>query len=290
LTFEWDAANRLAAINYVGTTNRSEFTYDGLSRRVKIVEKTGFTITSTKQFVWIRTQIEEERDGNNLSTCRYFEEGEERSGSSDAVYYYYTRDHLGSIREMTDSFGTVQARYDYDPYGRRTKLSGGLEVAFGYTGHYHHAPSSLNLTLHRAYNPDLGRWISRDPIAERGGLNLYAYVENDPANLTDALGLRQTLRDILNAVVTAGVMTYQAWMGNPGKIQAPNTPTSQRVVYEERIRTERKKRPRKPTAGAACISILWDPFDDLDLILDYDLDKSLDENLQDEYGPPPLRS
>src|SRR5712691_3372118 len=40
-TFEWDGANRLVAINYTGTTNRSEFTYDGLSRLAKIVEKTG---------------------------------------------------------------------------------------------------------------------------------------------------------------------------------------------------------------------------------------------------------
>src|SRR5207248_2456474 len=48
-TFEWDAANRLLAINYTGTSNRSEFTYDGLARRVKLVEKNDNKVTITKQ-------------------------------------------------------------------------------------------------------------------------------------------------------------------------------------------------------------------------------------------------
>jgi RHS repeat-associated protein len=186
---EWDAANRLVAVNYTGTTNRSEFTYDGLSRRVKIVEKTGATVTSTKKFVWIGTGISQERDANNAITRRYFAEGEQRPGAGEGIQnYYYTRDHLGSIREVTNSAGAVLARYDYDPYGKRTKLPGKIDVDFGYTGHYHHAPSGLNLTLYRAYNPALGRWISRDPIGEDGGLNLYSYSFNDPVDLVDYTG------------------------------------------------------------------------------------------------------
>ena len=83
----------------------------------------------------------------------------------------------------------MEAQYDYDPYGNRVVLSGMMDIDFGYTGHYHHAPSGLNLTLYRAYNPALGRWISRDPIGERGGINLYGYVDNDPVNLFDPFGL-----------------------------------------------------------------------------------------------------
>jgi RHS repeat-associated protein len=182
-TFEWDAANRLRAIDH-GSGQRSEFNYDGLNRRVKIVEKTGSTVTSTKHFVWVGNTIAQERDGNNEVTRQYFAEGEQRDKS-----YYYTRDHLGSIRELTDIEGTLLAQYDYDPYGQRTKMSGTGDVDFGYTGHYHHAPSGLNLTLYRAYNPAFGRWLSRDPIGERGGLNLYGYVGNQPINFRDPLGL-----------------------------------------------------------------------------------------------------
>jgi RHS repeat-associated protein len=189
-TFEWDAANRLRAISYPGN-KRSEFTYDGLGRRVQIVEKTDSTVTGTKKFVWIGTGIAQERDASNAITRSYFAEGEQRGspGTTGAQNYYYTRDHLGSIREVTNSTGAVQARYDYDPYGKRIKLSGTVDVDFGYTGHYHHAPSNLDLTLYRAYDSALGRWISRDPIGESGGLNLYEYVQNDPLNAIDPVGL-----------------------------------------------------------------------------------------------------
>jgi YD repeat-containing protein len=56
-TFEWDAANRLVAVNYTGTTTRSEFTYDGLSRVVKVLEKNGANTTSTIKFVWCGTDL-----------------------------------------------------------------------------------------------------------------------------------------------------------------------------------------------------------------------------------------
>lgn len=195
-TMEWDAANRLIAVNYTGTTNRSEFTYDGLSRRVKIVEKTGSTVTSTKQFVWIGSRIAQERDATATNTRRYFRDGERRGLGQVMQSYFYTRDHLGSIREMTNSAGAVQARYEYDPYGKRTKLTGfgaTLDMDFGYTGHYHHAPSGWNLTLYRAYNPSLGRWLSRDPVGEAGGINLYGYVGNDPLARFDPLGLFEVI-------------------------------------------------------------------------------------------------
>ena len=190
MTFEWDAADRLVAINYTGTANRSEFTYDGLDRRVRIVEKNGATVTSTKNFVWIGSRIAQERDSANSVTRRYFAEGEQRSVSGDALQnYYYTRDHLGSIREATNAEGRPLARYDYDPFGKRAVLPGKIEIDFGYAGYYHHARSDLNLTHYRAYHSELGRWISRDPLGEGAGINLYEALRNDPVNRVDPLGL-----------------------------------------------------------------------------------------------------
>jgi RHS repeat-associated protein len=85
--------------------------------------------------------------------------------------------------------GTVVARYDYDPYGRSITVLGTTLTDFNFTGLYRHSKSNLDLAVYRAYDPDLGRWLNRDPIAETGGLNLYGYVENNPVRHVDPLGL-----------------------------------------------------------------------------------------------------
>jgi RHS repeat-associated protein len=54
----------------------------------------------------------------------------------------------------------------------------------------YHAPSGLYLTKYRAYEPQSGRWLSRDPIEEEGGINLYTYVKGNPITYTDPLGLQ----------------------------------------------------------------------------------------------------
>lgn len=85
--------------------------------------------------------------------------------------------------------GTVVARYDYDPYGRSTTVLGTTPTDFNFTGLYRHGKSNLDLATYRAYDPDLGRWLSRDPIAEKGGLNLYDYAGNNATNGVDRSGL-----------------------------------------------------------------------------------------------------
>jgi RHS repeat-associated protein len=141
---------------------------------------------STNTFLWVGQTLAEQRDATGVNVVkRFFGQGEQISGTN----YYFTRDHLGSVREMTDSSGTIHYRGDYDPYGRQTKLQGDLNPDVGYAGMYYHAASGLNLTLFRAYDSDLGRWLNRDPLGERGGLNLYGYVGNNPINYYDPLGL-----------------------------------------------------------------------------------------------------
>lgn len=105
--------------------------------------------------------------------------------------YYYTRDHLGSVRELVNGSGTILTRYSYDMYGRTTtsRLSGSVDATMQYAGYYLHPTSGLNLTLYRAYDPNTGRWLSRDPMGEDGGLNLYGFIYDDPVDNSDPLGL-----------------------------------------------------------------------------------------------------
>jgi len=189
-TYEWDAEHRLTAIN--SGTNRSEFAYDGLGQRVRIIEKTNGAAASTRWFLWVGAELREVRDGIGAGVLRrLYPQGESLVGPVTNTNLFYARDHLGSIRDATDASGALAARYNYDPFGRRTVLYETLPAALGYTGHFFHASSGLNLTFFRALDTDTGRWLSRDPLkmAETAqGPNLYLYVQNDPINLVDPQG------------------------------------------------------------------------------------------------------
>jgi RHS repeat-associated protein len=188
-TYEWDAEQRLVAVN--SGNESTHFTYDGLGRRVGIRKLVGGSEVSNRRFVWCDNEICEERTPSGAVSKRFFAQGMEiKSGSAPGVYFY-TRDHLGSIRELIDINGEIKARYAYDPFGRRTHW-GDMEADFGFAGMFWANEVSLYLTMLRAYEPNAGRWLSRDPLKNaevEEGHNLYAYVHNDPVNFMDPLGL-----------------------------------------------------------------------------------------------------
>ena len=84
---------------------------------------------------------------------RFFLEGMKVESGATAGDYFYSHDHLGSIRELTDSAGNVRARYSYDPFGRRTRITGDVDADFGFAGMFWSAEADLNMTLYRAYDP-----------------------------------------------------------------------------------------------------------------------------------------
>jgi RHS repeat-associated protein len=61
--------------------------------------------------------------------------------------------------------------------------------AFRLSTKYHDDETGLVYYCYRYYSPELGRWLNRDPLEERGGLNLYVFVNNDPVGGYDLLGL-----------------------------------------------------------------------------------------------------
>ena len=235
-TYSWDAAGRLASISYAGSTLHSDFTYDGVGRMIKLEEKDGTIVNTTRQFVWVGHEIAEERNASNQVVRRFFPQGEQlTSGPAAGTLLYYTRDHLGTVREAVDSSGTIRARYDYDSYGQRSAnliTSNALEATFGYTGHYFHTQSALHLAPFRAYDAQLGIWLSRDPFEEKGGINLYSYVLGNPISFTDPFGLDgdNTLAKWVVSIVSAiNIWGGADKNGVPGAL--PN-PISQRQAEE----------------------------------------------------------
>ena len=192
-TNEWDAMQRLTAVSTAD--QRTEFAYDGRSHLASVRQLQSGTETAFRRFVWRQGRISEERDESNNITKYFFPQGVSFQTGSNAGAYYYTADQIGSIRELTDGAGAVRARYTYDPWGRRSKVAGDLDADMGFAGMFWSPEAQLSVTLHRAYDPQLGRWLSRDPLAKAEllqGPNLYAYAANDPINLVDPAGLSVT--------------------------------------------------------------------------------------------------
>ncbi|MEZ5327151.1 MAG: RHS repeat-associated core domain-containing protein [Verrucomicrobiales bacterium] len=185
-TYEWDSINRLKAImvdndgngSFATGDTRTEFSYNGFSQR-NFVSERGWsgggwaTLISGSYFIWCDGEIAQKRVNTSSYTgvkCNYYDGGETRHTSvSNKTSYYYTRDHLGSVREVTNSSKTVVAAYDYTPYGERTRAltgSGTFNCEMAYTGHFYHPQSGTHLAWFRGHDPRLGRWLNADPIGE----------------------------------------------------------------------------------------------------------------------------
>jgi RHS repeat-associated protein len=184
-TYEWDAEDRLVKINYPGSGNSTQFYFDGLSRNTKLEERTANSLTSTMQFVWCAARRSEERDASGIVAKQLFDRGQRNGGSS----YYYSTDHLGSTLHMSDGFGNRVAEYNYSPWGERAVITETVRAEVAFASMYYHQRSGLNLAPFRTYSPSQGRWLSRDPLGEWAGVNMYAYVEANPINAIDVLGL-----------------------------------------------------------------------------------------------------
>ncbi len=189
-SYTWDAEQRLIRIGYTGTNKSTEFRYDGLGRRTSMREYTGSWNYTETRYLWCGERICQARNSSDTPIRRYYEEGEQQIGPN-ITSYYYAQDHLGSVRDLVDASGSGLASYDYDPYGNPTRSTsnGSARADYRYAGLFYHAPSGLYLTHYRAYDPVTARWLSRDPIGEAGGVNLYAYVEGNPVSYADPLGL-----------------------------------------------------------------------------------------------------
>ena len=197
--YTWDAENRLIKIAYKNNPQKgTEFRYDGQGRRVAVIETDGTRKTETR-YTWCGDVICQARDAQGRPVAYYFGQGVYRPGTKERRYY--AKDHLGSIRDVLDEKGQSKARYDYDPYGKLTS-DPASPPEFGYAGMHYHAPSGLYLTKYRAYDPESGRWLSRDPIGEAGGINLYAYVGGNPVSFVDPLGLTSIIFDTSTGILT----------------------------------------------------------------------------------------
>jgi RHS repeat-associated protein len=115
---------------------------------------------------------------------------------NNAVYYYHF-DGLGSVVALSDVNSVLVERYTYDVFGRPTiRDANGTEIAesafanpYLFTGRAYDAETGLYYYRARYYDYATGRFLQPDPTGYTDGLNLYAYVGNNPCGFVDPSGL-----------------------------------------------------------------------------------------------------
>lgn len=129
----------------------------------------------------------------------------------DSEIFYYTKDHLGSVKELTDKDGKVVQRYRYSAYGE-TKIEKAspqtqhklIENRYAFTGRELEDETGFYDYRARNLNPAMRIFLSPDPIGIKGGDgNLYRYVSNNSLRFVDPLGLTQQDIDLAFKYVLA---------------------------------------------------------------------------------------
>gem|GEM_PF-1503127 len=220
--YTWDAENRLIGMEntndyYVATGKKQKlaFAYDETGRRVEKKvwswNSGAWILDRHHRFLYDGWNMMAQLDGNNGNdVLKTFTWGQDISGSLDGAggvgglldvqdygiggCSFYMYDGNGNVMGLTGYFGGFDAEYAYDPYGGTlydNPIYSGVtkDNPFRFSTKYLDFETGLYYYGYRYYNPDQGRWINRDPIEEEGGLNLYAFVGNEPVGNWDWLGL-----------------------------------------------------------------------------------------------------
>src|SRR5947207_672750 len=162
------------------------YKYDALGRRIE----RNITNGEVQKFVYDGEDVIEDLDGDENVVTTYLNGPgiDNKIRQTDANgNLYYVSDHLGSTTALTDQNGNVIEQQTYDSFGNGT---GSSLTRYTYTGREFDADTGLYYYRARWYDPQVGRFISEDPIGLFGGINSYTYVENDPIANVDPEGLK----------------------------------------------------------------------------------------------------
>lgn len=199
---EWDAENRLVSVEVDGAVTR--FAYDAQNRVVGRM-----TASGSELFVYDKWNCIARYSGSSLAKKYLW--GLDVSGGMQGAggvggllavgfgsgIYFPTYDGNGNVSEYLTGAGSVAAHWEYDAFGRAVVDSDTAHVFdIRFSTKMQDPGSGLYYYGYRFLDPNSGRWLNRDPMGEEGGIHLYAFVGNDPANEIDVIGLKLQINDI----------------------------------------------------------------------------------------------
>jgi RHS repeat-associated protein len=118
-----------------------------------------------------------------------------KTGNAREQHYFYQNDHLGTPQKLMSTTGAIVWDARYEAFGQATPIPllpgvQPIDNPLRFAGQYHDPETGWHYNWHRYYSPELGRYITSDPIGLEGGLNTYAYVGGNPVNMVDPMGLQ----------------------------------------------------------------------------------------------------
>ena len=137
----------------------------------------------------------------------------------DGTWFTYGYDITKNVCELFGPNGYIRTAYSYTPFGSVSASENGVVQNFQWSSEFYDSELDLVYYNYRHYSPSLGRFLSRDPIAEQGGLNLYAFVGNRVALLFDLLGLSEWKRIHCQKISTGFELGAYVGVGVSGGIE-----------------------------------------------------------------------
>jgi RHS repeat-associated protein len=215
--YGYDAENRLLSIS--GGSLANQYAYDADGNRVQSSTAAGTTrfLVDTMNNTGM-SQVLEEKNAGGVLQARYSYGSELLAMARNGAPSFHVRDPFGSTRALSDTSAALTDQYQYDSYGNTVSSVGSTVNANRYRGQWQDVDSGLYQLRARYYNPGLGRFMTRDPLAGKPlvptSLHRYAYANQDPVNSMDPSGresiLELTITQAIDMLVNAAGELPQA--------------------------------------------------------------------------------